>query len=91
MRYALLIDGVVVNVVLWDGESEYAENGELVPCPDEVSVGWTLAAGQWVAPPEPEAPEIPSQDALRLAVMQNLVAGRPLTAEQAAVIVGIPT
>lgn len=30
MRYALVKDGIVINAVEWDGETEYAPDGELV-------------------------------------------------------------
>lgn len=52
MRYAEVVNGTVVNVVLWDGESEYAGEA-LTLCPDGVSVGWTFDGTDWVAPLEP--------------------------------------
>jgi hypothetical protein len=53
-RYALVQNDVVVNVVLWDGETEYNPDGELVAIADDEVVGpvWTRAKGKWVAPPE---------------------------------------
>lgn len=58
MRYAIVVDGLVVNVILWDGESEYPE--ELVPCPEEASIGWSFLDGEWSAP-EPEIVELPTE------------------------------
>lgn len=53
-RYAKVVDGTVVNVELWNGENAYPLADELVPCPPDVSVGWSLTDGEWIAPPEPE-------------------------------------
>ena len=39
MRYAIVENGKVVNVVLSD--ADYAEQQGWVACPDEVSIGWT--------------------------------------------------
>jgi len=47
-------DGLVVNVIVWDSESEYNQNDcELILAsdePDGVWVGWKLIDGQWIAP-----------------------------------------
>jgi hypothetical protein len=58
MRYAHInADGLVVNVSLWDGESEYtpAEGITLVNV-DGVACGpgWSYVDGQFIAPPKPE-------------------------------------
>lgn len=51
MRYAIVKGGKVVNVILWDGESAYPVEGELValgdaPCgPD-----WDYSDGEFTAP-----------------------------------------
>lgn len=57
MKYLELnADGVVINIVLWDGIEEYAPPGvaELLPCEDNpgVSFGWQLVNGEWIAPAE---------------------------------------
>ena len=65
MRYAVVLDDEVVNVVLWDGEGEYTplSGGEavLVESDSPVGIGWTRVDGEWVMPdwmlPEP-APEV---------------------------------
>lgn len=56
-RYALVQNDEVVNVVEWDGETEYAPDGELVALADDepVGPGWTRKKGKWVAPPESDA------------------------------------
>ena len=65
--YAHVVDGLVVNVSLWDGVTEYqpGEGVEMVPLPyteDEdgtrrytAGIGWTFRDGQFVDErPEPE-------------------------------------
>jgi hypothetical protein len=61
-RYALVNGDEVVNVALWDGETDYNPEGELVALADDepVGLGWTRKRGKWVAPPagqmtEPDA------------------------------------
>lgn len=54
MKYAHIIEGNVVNVILWDGETLLGLDGELVnvdntPC----GPGWSYVDGVFVAPPEP--------------------------------------
>lgn len=54
MNYALVVEDVVVNIVLWDGESEIEQNeGELVACSSEVGIGWSYQKGKFIKPPEP--------------------------------------
>lgn len=52
MRYAIVKDGVVVNVILWDGEDDYAPDGLAVQS-DEAGIGWTYD-GELHAPEPPE-------------------------------------
>jgi hypothetical protein len=51
-------DGFVVNIVVWDGVSDYQPQGiaQLLPCVEHpnVSFGWQRVDGGWIAPPEPE-------------------------------------
>jgi hypothetical protein len=52
-RYAIVEAGLVINVVLWDGDIEAwspPEGTEAIQCPDEVGISWTYADGEWVAP-----------------------------------------
>lgn len=94
MRYALVCDGEVVNVILWDGEEEYtpAEGCEIVEVSDEISIGWTRVDGEWVAPEEP-AMEIPEEDpdvvsAKHSAVAELVALG--VSENTARTIVGLP-
>jgi hypothetical protein len=55
MRYAQIVDGTVVNVIVWDGEADLGLDGELVNVDDTpCGPGWTVVDGVFVAPPEPE-------------------------------------
>jgi hypothetical protein len=61
-QYALIVDGVVENVVEWDGETRYEPVGELVLLVEGegVGIGWKRNKNnKWVAPPAPvvELPE----------------------------------
>lgn len=58
MKYAQIIDGTVVNVIVWDGETDLGLDGELVNVDDTpCGPGWTVVDGEFVAPPEPEEEE----------------------------------
>ena len=49
-------DGVVVNMIVWDGVSPYNPPGvaQLLKCDENpgVSYGWRIVDGVWVAPEE---------------------------------------
>lgn len=50
--YAVIRDGTVVNVILWDGKTEYdpGTGVELLPLPAGVGIGWTYVKGEFSAP-----------------------------------------
>ena len=57
MRYLELnAEGVVINIVVWDGVTPYAPVGvaQLLRCDENpgVSYGWRIVHGGWQAPPE---------------------------------------
>lgn len=55
MKYAQIIDGNVVNVILWDGETDLGLTGELKNIDDtECGPNWTYDGTTFHAPPEPE-------------------------------------
>lgn len=57
-RYAVILEGVVVNVILWEGDTPIQVNGQLLEAPDHVGPGWLYDGEQWTSPyPPPEAPE----------------------------------
>lgn len=71
MRYAEINEeGIVVNVILWDGVSELEGSENLTLLEEDGPAGpdWVLDGEEWVAPPSNE-PEIaqPSVDELRQA------------------------
>ena len=50
-QYAQVVDGMVVNVVLWDGETEFDVAGLVATPPNKpVGIGWQLVDGEWIAP-----------------------------------------
>ncbi|EHO2029267.1 tail fiber assembly protein [Escherichia coli] len=53
--YAVVDNNVVINVIIWDGISEWKpETGNLVPLKGEAGIGWTYSDGVFTAPPPPE-------------------------------------
>lgn len=51
MRWAVVQDGTVVNVIEWDGIKPYqAAHGTTLVQHDEVGIGWTYENGELVAP-----------------------------------------
>jgi hypothetical protein len=71
MKYAIIENGTVVNVVLAD--AQFALTNGWVECQDDVEIGWTHADGVFTAPSEPEivAPANPTKQEL-LAELQVL-------------------
>ena len=62
MRYfEINPDGYVVNIIVWDGVSEYHPAGlELMAVTDApvgVTYGWRVINGEWLAPPAEEPSE----------------------------------
>lgn len=50
-NYAVIEKGSVTNIVLWDGESEWApDNGVAIPATEGVGIGWLYADGTFTAP-----------------------------------------
>ncbi len=99
-KYALVDNGTVLNVILWDGEQRYETPYELVPLPEEsmVGPGWAFDGEEWVAPvigPDPEqvaaeeaeAEEQAAKQAVREAALAKLMA-LGLTEEEALAIAG---
>jgi hypothetical protein len=58
MNYAIIEQGKVTNVTLWDGITPWTPAaGEAVACPENVGIGWTYDGQTWAAPePAPETP-----------------------------------
>jgi hypothetical protein len=56
MTYAIISNGTVVNMILWDGEAEWAPptgtQAILVPENESVSIGYTYSGTTFSAPAE---------------------------------------
>lgn len=94
MRYALVKDGEVCSVILWDGETPYEpeEGYAMYEAPDEVAPGWKIVDDQWVAPPLVEI-LVPSEtEAIETAKIQALLELTALGVSEstARTIVGLP-
>lgn len=94
-EFAVVENGCIVNVILWDGVSEFETPHTMIPLPEGAAVGAELIDGQWV---NPEPIEIEGHaDALaeaneqlgrREAALAKLVALGLTEAEAAALIGG---
>tara|TARA_R100000808_G_scaffold377_1_gene2076 strand:+ start:609 stop:881 length:273 start_codon:yes stop_codon:yes gene_type:complete len=65
MRYAIVKDSLVTNIVEWDGESEYQADGEMIQADANARIGGEYN-GAFVLPdpepePEPTAEELQAQ------------------------------
>ena len=55
MKYAIVKDSAVKNIIEWDGVSEFNVDGELIQADANAYIGGVYADGAFVArPPEPE-------------------------------------
>ena len=53
MRYALIQNGIVVNIVEWDGEGDLFDGYETVNVDDmRCGIGWEYQGGKCIAPPD---------------------------------------
>ena len=54
-EYAVVRDGVVENIIVWDGETEWSppEGCEVIATPDGCAIGWLVENG---VPQRPEEP-----------------------------------
>lgn len=53
-KYAVIDHGVVINIVVWDGESEWRpEEGEAVETTAEAGIGWKYDGNSFTPPPPP--------------------------------------
>ncbi|HFN0602079.1 TPA: hypothetical protein ACHBVO_003222 [Klebsiella pneumoniae] len=49
--YAVVDNGVVINIVIWDGESKWKpESGVAILAEDSVSIGWLYRDGYFSQP-----------------------------------------
>ena len=53
--YAVVENGVVINVIVWDGQSEWKPvTGEAVSCPSQVGIDWLYDGRNFRQPPIPK-------------------------------------
>jgi len=51
-RYAMIdADGTVYNVVMWDGETPWPNDADVLVQSDDAGIGWRFASGKLVPPP----------------------------------------
>ena len=54
MNYAMIKDGAVANIAVWDGENAWDPDGfQVIPLPEGVSIGWLFVDEEFIAPPAP--------------------------------------
>ena len=55
--YAVIQEGKVVNVVIWDGESDWSDSANAVEITDSAGIGWDYANGKFTdnRPPKEDA------------------------------------
>lgn len=97
--YAVVKDGIVINIVVWDGETEWQpDDGEAVKIDNVAGIGWLYDGKEFTPPPEPDkthAELVVEADAekqsrldyatTRIVVWQTkLLMGRKLTTDEAA-------
>lgn len=53
IRYAMIRNGIVENISLWDGDTKKWQPPEgfiVIPAPDHVGIGWRYDDGVWSEP-----------------------------------------
>lgn len=80
-RHAIVRDGIVEAVTLWDGNEETwkpADGAAAVRCDDQVSRGWTYSGGQFAAPvpPAPTFAQLAAEKGQAIAAAYAAAVGR---------------
>jgi hypothetical protein len=72
-NYLVIKDDKVVNIVVWDGVSEWMPPvGTTVQlAPEGVGIGWVSANGEWVAPDQHQSP---AEDPAKISARAKLTA-----------------
>jgi hypothetical protein len=50
MRYALVVNGVVTNIIIWDGEGSVNTDGDIVAADDDAVIGGIYKDGVFIRP-----------------------------------------
>lgn len=67
--YAVIEKNIVVNVVLWDGESEWTPDiGVAIPASEGVGVGWSYSDGVFT-PPDTTNPDLTNEEKRKKALL----------------------
>jgi hypothetical protein len=45
--YAIIQDGKVINVVVWDGQSRWSDSDNAIEITDNAGIGWDYANGKF--------------------------------------------
>lgn len=48
--YAVVEDGIVTNIVLWDGKEKWADSGRAILTDSDTGIGWRYENGVFTAP-----------------------------------------
>ena len=75
MKYAIVKNGVVVNVIEYESQPTTPppgfESGHVAIQADNVSIGWTYVNGQFTNPIPPEVIEMPELKSLTDMILEN--------------------
>jgi len=75
MKYAIVKDGVVINVIEYESQPSTPpagfEEGHVAVQADNVSIGWTYANGTFTNPNPPEVVEMPAPKSLTDMILEN--------------------
>ncbi|HHA1397594.1 TPA: tail fiber assembly protein [Enterobacter hormaechei subsp. xiangfangensis] len=72
MNYALVKNGIVENVVIWDGEGDLFDGFETVNIDGEsAGIGWAYNGTIFTAPDEPPQPELTHGELVQQAELQK--------------------
>ena len=75
MKYAIVKNGVVVNVIEYESQPSTPppgfETGHVAIQADNVSIGWTYANGTFTNPNPPEVIEMPAPKSLTDMILEN--------------------
>lgn len=73
MKYAIIENEVVANIVLAD--PEYAQEQGWIAVPENVGIGWGYVNGKFIEPPPPVVP-VPQEITMRQARLELLNVGK---------------
>jgi hypothetical protein len=72
MRYAVIDDKAVVNVIMWDGESDVGIPASSLKRHEIAEIGWLVQGDELIEPPAPIAPVLPLEQVKAEAVARMI-------------------